>query len=303
MKLSQLILTACACLLPLSASAEPLTVGVSLLPMQTFIERIGGAEVRAVVLVPPGKSPATYEPTPRQMQALATAPLYFRIGVPFEKAWLPRLQQAMPGMRTVDLRDGLKLRPVDLPEDDHDHEGEAHDAHAPVVHGDHTHAPDAPDPHVWLSPPLVIRMAARIRDELIAARPAQRAEFEKNHDRFVGELQALDQELRSLLAGKKQRHFMVFHPSWGYFADAYQLRQIPIEAGWKEPGPQTLAKLIEEAKHRQIRVIFVQKQFSQRQAETVAKAIGGEVLAVDPLAPDYIDNLRRVGQTFARVLK
>lgn len=298
MNLSRLFIIASACLVSLGARAEPLTVGVSLLPMQTFVERIGGADVRAVVLVPPGKNPATYEPTPRQMQALATAPLYFRIGVPFEKAWLPRLQQAMPGMRTVDLRDGLKLRPVDLPENDRNH-----DAHAPVVHGDHAHAPDAPDPHVWLSPPLVIRMAARIRDELIAARPAQRAEFEKNHDRFVGELQALDQELRSLLADKKQRYFMVFHPSWGYFADAYQLRQIPIEAGWKEPGPQTLAKLIEEAKHRQIRVIFVQKQFSQQQAETVAKAIGGEVLAVDPLAADYIENLRRVGQTFARVLK
>ncbi|HOI52302.1 MAG TPA: zinc ABC transporter substrate-binding protein, partial [Azonexus sp.] len=101
MSLSRRILAFCLVLCASLARAEPLTVGVSLLPMQTFVERIGGEHVRAVVLVPPGKSPASYEPTPKQMQALAAAPLYFRIGVPFEKAWLPRLQQALPGLRLI----------------------------------------------------------------------------------------------------------------------------------------------------------------------------------------------------------
>jgi zinc transport system substrate-binding protein len=287
MSLSRRILLFCLVLCAGLARAEPLTVGVSLLPMQTFVERIGGEHVRAVVLVPPGKSPASYEPTPKQMQALAAAPLYFRIGVPFEKAWLPRLQQALPGLRLIDLRDGLPLRPIDLPG--------SRDGHA--------HGKGEADPHTWLAPPLVMRMADRIRDALIAVRPELRADFERNHERFFSELQALDSELRQRLAGKQQRHFMVFHPSWGYFADAYGLTQIPIEAGWKEPGPQTLARLIDEAKRRQIRVIFVQQQFSRREAETVASAIGGEVLAVDPLAPDYLANLRRVGETFARVLQ
>ena len=272
---------------PLFSWAEtPLTVGVSLLPEKYFVERIGGDQVKVEVLVPPGKSPASYEPTPRQMASMAEGNLYFRIGVPFEKSWLPRLQQAVPGMKVVDLRSGLKLRPVDLP------------SGASVTPGG-----EDTDPHIWLSPPLVIRMADLIRDELIAQRPAARAAFEANHARFVGDLKSLDEDIRTRLARKTRRHFMVFHPSWGYFADAYGLVQIPIEAGWKEPGPQTLARLIDDAKARNIRVIFVQKQFSQIQAETVAQAIGGEVLAVDPLAADYLDNLRRVSDVFARTLQ
>ncbi len=266
-------------------AAEPLLVAVSLLPQQAFVERIGGRQVRTIVLVPPGKNPASYEPSPKQMEAVAASRLVFRIGVPFENAWLPRLAQLAPGARVVDLRDGLSLRPVDLPP------------------GTPPRAGGAPDPHVWLAPPLVMRMADRIRDELIALRPEAKAEFEANHSRFIADLKALDDDIRNRLADKKARSFMVYHPAWGYFADAYGLRQMPVEAGWKEPGPRTLQLVIDGARQNGVRVVFVQPQFSQKEAQTIARAIGGEVLAVDPLAPDYIDNLRRVADIFARNLQ
>lgn len=266
-------------------AAEPLLVAVSLLPQQAFVERIGGRQVRTIVLVPPGKNPASYEPSPKQMEAVAASRLVFRIGVPFENAWLPRLAQLAPGARVVDLRDGLSLRPVDLPP------------------GTPPRAGGAPDPHVWLAPPLVMRMADRIRDELIALRPEAKAEFEANHSRFIADLKALDDDIRNRLANKKARNFMVYHPAWGYFADAYGLRQMPVEAGWKEPGPRTLQLVIDGARQNGVRVVFVQPQFSQKEAQTIARAIGGEVLAVDPLAPDYIDNLRRVADIFARNLQ
>jgi len=266
-------------------AADPLPVTVSLLPQQYFVERIGGNHVRTIVLVPPGKSPATHEPTPQQMQAVAASRLVFRIGVPFENSWLPRLAQLAPDARVVDLRDGLKLRPVDLPP------------------GAKANAGGAPDPHVWLAPALVMRMADRIRDELSALRPEAGAEFAANHGRFVADLKALDGEIRNQLATKKSRNFMVYHPSWGYFADAYGLQQMPVEAGWKEPGPRTLQTVIDGARNQGVRVIFVQPQFSQKEAQNIARAIGGEVLAVDPLAPDYIDNLRRVAGIFARNLQ
>lgn len=269
----------------LSRAAEPLPVAVSLLPQQYFIERIGGAHVRTIVLVPPGKNPASYEPSPKQMEAVTASQLVFRIGVPFENAWLPRLTQLAPGAKVIDLRDGLVLRQVDLPP------------------GATPRAGGAPDPHIWLAPPLVMRMAERIRDELIALRPEAKAEFEANHAAFIADIKALDGDLRSCLANKKVRNFMVYHPSWGYFADAYGLKQMPVEAGWKEPGPRTLQLVIDGARRNGVRVVFVQPQFSQKEAKTIAEAIGGEVLAVDPLAPDYIDNLRRVADTFARNLQ
>ena len=114
-----------------------------------------------------------------------------------------------------------------------------------------------------------------MRDTLMEQDPEHRAEYETNYTRFAAALDQLDRAIRQMLAGKKARRFMVYHPAWGYFADTYGLTQIPIESEGKEPGAKTLAFLIEQAKREDIRVIFVQKQFSRRDAEVVARAIGG----------------------------
>ena len=183
---------------------------------------------------------------------------------------------------------------IDARHDDHHN----HDAHA----ADHAYA-DETDPHVWTSPPLVRHMVGVIRDKLSALAPAHAAAFARNHDAFVAELEALDRELHALLDPLLNRKFMVFHPAWGYFANTYRLTQVPIEREGKEPGARALAALIEQAKQEKIKVVFVQLQFDKRHARQVAQAIGGAVIAVDPLAADYIDNLRRVGHEFARALQ
>jgi zinc transport system substrate-binding protein len=159
------------------------------------------------------------------------------------------------------------------------------------------------DPHVWTSPPLVRYMAGRIRDKLNELAPDHAADFARNHDALLAELDALDAELHTLLDPLVNRKFMVFHPAWGYFADHYGLIQVPIEHQGKSPGARALAALIEQAKQERIKVVFVQPQFDKRQARQVAQAIGGVVVAVDPLAADYVDNLRRVGQQFAQALQ
>jgi zinc transport system substrate-binding protein len=266
----------------LSWGLEPLVITVSIEPQKFFVTRIGGAQVRVNVLVPPGRSPASYEPTPQQMAALSASPLIFRIGVPFENAWLPRLAELAPNARLIDMRKGLTLRPIDLPP------------------GSAIQSEGAPDPHIWLSPPLVMRMADQIRDTLIAERPEAAAEFQRHHATFVAELKALDADIRGRLAEKKGRNFMVYHPSWGYFADAYGLRQLPVEAGWKEPGPRTLQNVIDDARKNNVRVIFVQPQFSQKEAQRIAEAISGALVVIDPLAADFVDNLRRVADIFVR---
>ena len=91
---------------PAVASAA-LAVAVSVLPQKTFVERIGGERVSVQVMVTPGASPDTYDPSPRQLAALTGARLYFSVGVPFEGPWLPRLRRASPQMEVVDLRAGL----------------------------------------------------------------------------------------------------------------------------------------------------------------------------------------------------
>ena len=139
-----------------------------------------------------------------------------------------------------------------------------------------------------------------MRDALISLAPAQRERFEAGYARYAAELDALDAELRQTLAGKTQRRFMVFHPAWGYLARDYRLEMVPIEVEGKEPGPKALAALIEQARTLGVRVIFVQRQFSRTAAESVARAIGGEVVELDPLAEDFIGQTRRAAAAIAR---
>lgn len=288
--ISQLLVTFLCFALPAQA-AEPLNVFVSVLPQQYFVERIGGAAVNVQAMVKPGDSPATYEPSPRQIAALAEAELYIRIGVPFEDAWMSRIQAVNRSMPVMDAREDLELRTLEA----HHHEGEHHDHHK-----DHDHQPEAEqDPHVWTSPVLVKQMAVAISKRLSQLRPELKSQFEENYQLFATELDALHTELEQLLASSKSRKFMVYHPSWGYFADTYDLEQVAIEHEGKEPTAKALAKLIEQAKQEQVTTIFVQPQFDKRAAQQVAKAISGKVEAVDPLSTDYFANLRHTARLIA----
>jgi zinc transport system substrate-binding protein len=278
---------------PVAADAPPLRVFVSVLPQQTFAERVGGAHVQVQTLVPPGSSPESFTPTPRQVAALAEADLYLRIGMPFEEAWMERIRATNPRMAILDLREGLPLRRMEA----HHHEGGHHEQ----TH--ESHQGEALDPHLWTSPRLVQGMAAAIRDRLTALDPAHGAEYATNYQGFVAELQQLDTEIGELLHGVEGRSFLVFHPAWGYFADAYGLQQIAIEREGKEPGAKALAEVIASARTSGAKVIFMQPQSDPRLARQVAANIGGQVATIDPLAADYIPNLRRAAQAIAEAAR
>lgn len=276
-------------------SPGPLSVFVSVVPLQTFVERIGGDQVRVRSMVQPGQNPHTYEPTPRQVADLAGADLYLGVGMVLEDAWLPRIRAANPRLRVLDVRDGIRLRPTGLDPVAPGTSGSA-DRHAD--HEDeHDHG--ALDIHVWTSPPLVKSMGAAIRAALIDLRPGQAAQFDANYDRFAADLEALDQAIRARLAPVQGRRFLVFHPAWGYYADTYGLTQMAIEYEGKEPGPRALAGLIEAARSAGVRAVLVQPQFSPRAAQQVAAAIGGRVESVDNLSSDYFGTLRRVTEVIA----
>jgi len=160
----------------------------------------------------------------------------------------------------------------------------------------------APDPHVWLSPRLVKVQAQTIYEALVELAPEHEAAFKANLDAFVDDIDGLDNDIRQTLSGVTQRDFIVFHPAWGYFARDYDLQQIPIEVGGREPSAQELAQLISTAQAEGIHVVFAEPQFSTASAETIAKAIDGQVLLIDPLAADWLANMQSVAQTFAEAL-
>jgi zinc transport system substrate-binding protein len=271
-------------------AGKKLVVFVSIPPQKYFLHQIGRQRLDVQVMVQPGASPATYEPKPRQMAAISRAHVYFAIGVPFEKTWLKKIAAVNPDMQVVHTDLGIQKIPMAA----NHTESEQHRKKDP--HGEL-------DPHIWLSPTLVMTQARTILNALIEIDPDHRAVYEANAKVFVAELAALDADLKTMFAGKQGLEFMVFHPSWGYFARAYGLQQVPAEIEGKDPKPAQLKALIEYAKAKHINIIFVQPQFSTRSAERVAKEIGGQVIFADPLASDWTGNLREVAQKFKVALK
>ncbi len=265
---------------------KKLLVFVSIPPQKYMVQQIGQALLDVEVMIPAGVDPHIYEPKPRQMVALAKARLYFAIGIqPFENTWLKKIASSNPDMMVVHTDQGIQKIPMTTRH-----------------HNENRYAGE-PDPHVWLSPPLVIKQAQTILNALVAFDPASRAVYEANYQAFVSELAALDAELKNIFAAKQGLQFMVLHPAWGYFAHTYGLKQVPVEIEGKDPKPAQLKQLIDYAKQKQIKIIFVQPQFSPRNAELVAKEIGGQVVFADPLAANWSDNLREVAEKFRSALK
>ena len=297
-----LILTAITLILACGpANAAKLQTTVSIAPLKHFVEKIGGENVATSIMVKPGSSPATYEPQPRQMARLSKSEVYFAIGVPFEQAWLPRFKSASKKLEIVNLGDEIVHQTMKAHVH---HDEEHHGGHNPTAHHkEHEHYADVrmKDPHIWLSPPLVRIICQEIRDTLIKHDPANIDTYNQNYLNFAKEINKLDSDLLNTFLNKgKHFSFMVYHPSWGYFAHTYGLTQLPIELEGKEPSPKELAQLIKLAKKESVQAIFVQPQFSQKSAKAIANSIGAKVLVADPLAEDWKANMRKVAKTFTQ---
>jgi len=263
------ILLGSVVLAPIAVRAAPVKITVSILPQAWFVQRIGGDLVEISVLVGPGHSPATYEPTPRQMATLEQADLFLAAGVPFEKGLVPRVQ-ALPGAPVI-----AGPRP--------DHHGHRHDI----------------DPHTWLDPVQAMAIADTVSLRLQTLRPTEAGIFEERCRSLKEHLAQIGRQARDILAPYRGRTFFVFHPAFGHFAAAYGLVQISVESGGHEPGPRHLADVIERARALGVRSVVVQPQFSRKSAETVAKAIEAEIVVLDPLAEDYEANSLILAQTLA----
>jgi len=288
--LSLILLSGCS-----RQSASPkLQVVASIEPLAYFADRVGGDRVSVSVMVPPGGNPHSYEPTPKQMERLGQAALFIKAGsgVEFELDWMRRFLELNRNLTVCDASSGVRLLPMPAP-------GQEHDDSSGVE--SHRHGRD--DPHFWLSPQNARTTAANVERALAAVDPANREYYATNRAVLDRELLTLDREIRDRLSGLKERHFLVFHPAWGYYARDYGLEQIAAEVEGKTLTPVQMTRVIEKARAGRIKVVFVSPQFSTTQAEAIARDIGGTTAMVDPLSRDYQQNLRQATAAFVRSMQ
>ena len=267
---------------PVNEESDRIQVVVTIPPQAEFVERVGGDRVQVTVMVPPGASPHTYEPTPGQLRAVSQAVLYAKVGsgIEFELTWMDNLRDANKDMVVVDCSHGIELIQAD------GHEGEHQQGH---------------DPHIWLSPRNAVIMVETIYKGLVQVDPGYQEYYTRNKEAYIRELDDLDREISEALSTMRIRKIMVYHPAWAYFCRDYNLEQIPIEKEGKEPTPQGIAQLIDQAKTYGITIIFASPQFSTESAEVIAQEIGGKVILISSLEKEYIKNMRKVAQAFSEV--
>ena len=270
------------------AGDEHITVAVSLQPYSTIVKMVGGARVNVVTLMPPGADPHNYEPKPATIKAFSLAQIYFTDSSGLDKAWMPRFLAANKKVKVVDISNNIKWLKSE-------HDGND-------LHGHHD---EDIDPHIWTSPARIKFLAINIFEALKNIDPEHDYYYSALLQRALNMLSNLERELNEavIYMPVKSRSFIVFHPSYGYLANDYKLKQYAIEVNGKEPKPKDLSKLIQIGRKNNVKLVFVQPQFSKRAATTVAKDLGATIVETDPLSADVVGNIRKFIEALKQVGK
>jgi len=264
-------------------------VATSIAPFGHFLERVAGGAAAVTVLVPQGQAAETFQVLPRQMEELSRAEVYFLAGMPFEETLAGKLR-GMPGApKIVDLREHVDLLYFDC---EHGEDGHGHD-----------HSHEGPDPHYWMDPLRVKRVAAAMEAALAEAFPAHAADFARNRAALDAELDAVHVRVAETLAPFRGAVMHVYHPAFGYFCERYGLVQEALESAGKTPGARRINELAESMKAAGVPAVFTQPQFTQGEAAALAAAVGARLVTLDDLAPDYAANLERIAGALAEGLK
>jgi len=241
-----------------------LQVVATVAPIAGLVDRIAPGIAEVTVMIPPGASPVTYEPSLSRVRAAASADLYVSVGHPafaWENTWLAGLLE----------------------------QGDA-----VVIPGSEDCAIVHDDPHVWLSLPCTRSIAERVAEAIRRARPEAAESIATSLAELLSEMDHLRFVADSALGSSRGGTFLTLHPAWGYLAEEYDLRQLAIlEHGSGDAGPAALARVVGEARALGLTNVLVQPQFSAEAALLVAQELGGKPIVLDPLARDWSTSFLR----------
>jgi len=260
-------------------------ITASILPQRYLLQKIAGNRYEINVILPPGASPATYDPSPRQLQQLSKSKAYFMIGhLGFENAWIKKISSLNKSMPVFDLSSGIEL-----------------------INSEHHHSNRDKkrinaDPHIWLSPKAIKIICYNIYTALKEIIPSDSLIYKHNYYSFLEELDSIDSEIRNSLSELNNRTFFIYHPALTYYARDYELLQISVEQEGKAPSPYHLKQLINLAEKENIKTIFIQEQFDIENAEVLAHEIGGKIIKINPLDEDLLSQIIYITSQFQKNL-
>lgn len=290
--LSFLLLTGCVI-----KQTDGVIVTVTIEPQRYFAEKIAGDKFKINCVVPAGQSPETYDPTPREMMQIGKSIAYLRIGpIGFEQAWMDKIRENNPKMEVFDTSEGMDM--LTATEEEHDHSTHNHEAHA-ADDAHHHHHHGGVDPHIWSSIAGAKVVAWNTLNAFITLDPDNTEYYWQNYNKLMDEIDKTDTEIKQLLDPLTDRTFIIYHPALTYFAQEFNLVQLCIEMDGKEPSPAQLKQLVETALANNARVVFIQQEFDQKNAEMIARETGCKLTVINPLAFDWPKEMIHIAKALA----
>ena len=282
-----LVFVAGACNSPSGKSGER-TVTVTIPPVAWFVETIAGDDFNINVMLPPGADHHIWEPLPAQINSLSGSEALIANGqLGFEEAWMKRFLQVKPDMRILDLSQNIELISADTDADDEGH-----------GHTEHMH--EGADPHFWMSPAEAAIMAADISEFLSGLNPGSAEKYEANYLSLADSIAVLDSLVRNAVVSMKKKIVLIYHPALAYIARDYGFEQVSFEDEGKSPSPARMKELIDMAREKEIKTIFIQAEYDVRNAESLARESGAELVVINPMNRDWPATVREVANALLR---
>ena len=251
------------------------SIFVSIVPLKYIVEQIVAPGSSVEVLAPETASPESYEPTVRQIQALADARAYITTGlIDFEQILLEKIPEAAPKTPVCNVSQPLEL-----------------------LHIAQKHA------HIWLSPRRVAVIGKEVADFLGKLEPDSAAIYRQRAEIFAARIDTLDHRFQRVAQEAKRKQFAIGHTALTYFADDYGLQQIAVEADGKEPSAMNIKQLVDSLQKADIRTVFFQPQTSDAATRAIVRELpNGRAIEFDPLAAEWMDNMSRLADSLQVIL-
>ncbi|GMQ57855.1 zinc ABC transporter substrate-binding protein [Vallitalea sediminicola] len=294
MKRSLLLLTSIIFLLAgcssKSTNNNQVNIAVSIGPEEAFVKAVIGDKGTITTVIPSGFSPANYQPSPKELEHISDADLYFSIGVAAENNILPKI--ISNDTKVISLKDSSEKKYPILYLDNHTHK------HDEPTENEENETNQVIDPHLWMSPKRVIVMVNTIKEALSDIDPENKDYYLDNAENYIASLEELDTYIKEAVKNSDSKNFIIYHPSLGYFADDYDLTMMVIEEDGKAATIETMTNVISFAQEHAIKVVFYQQEFDSKQATVIADEINGKVISLDILSNEYINNYKKIVDTF-----
>jgi zinc transport system substrate-binding protein len=287
-----------------------LTVYTTIYPLEDFTKKIGGSYVEVKSIYPPNVDAHSFEPSTKDMIALANSDLFIYTGVGIE-GFAEKATEALEkeDVQVLKAADGIDL--IESTDDNH-HDDE--EGHSDENEGEHTesenhegeeHNHGDVDPHVWLDPVLSIALANNIKNSLSKLIPEHAAEFETNFKQLKSELEKLDQEFKTTIESSKTKNLLVSHDAYGYLERRYGIETIAISglSPTQEPTQKELQAIIEESTEHNIHYVIFEQNVSTKVAKIIQEEIGAKALTLHNLEAITEENIIRNDDYFSIMRK